>query len=111
MEEFQNACGSDDTAAVRTLFDLLDEDKSNSIEKKELVHALRHNEEAAELAKKFPRLKAMFDAEQAKREERRKKKRRSTMQPEQHAALAAAREATEGNEDLDNLIDGVVEEV
>ena len=83
FETFQDACGSDDTEAVRKLFDLLDEDGSGTIEQKELVHALRHNEEAAKLAKAFPKLKAMFDAEQQKRDAR--KQRRSTM----HKSLQA----------------------
>ena len=72
--------------ACRLAFEKFDADGSGTIEQKELVHALRHNEEAAKLAKAFPKLKAMFDAEQQKRDARKQRRSsRSTM----HISLQA----------------------
>ena len=39
-----------DVISARKLFAILDEDNSGAIDKKEMVHALRHNKEAAALA-------------------------------------------------------------
>ena len=51
VDEFFHACGGDDvdTDAARRLFAMLDEDGSGEIDQQELVHALRHNMEAAAL--------------------------------------------------------------
>lgn len=52
---FLTACGDEcDVNEVHELFEMLDEDGSGTVEKKELQHALRHNDQAAEMAERFP---------------------------------------------------------
>ena len=61
FEAFKAACGhhdgvynaEDQEASIRTLFDLLDEDLSGSVDVQEIAHSLRHNVEALDLAKHF----------------------------------------------------------
>ena len=65
--------GSDNAAKVRKLFDLIDEDHSGAIDQHELVHALRHDEEAADMAEHFPALRALLDSSQESAEQRRKR--------------------------------------
>ena len=59
FDEFAKACCADPAAdpGVRRLFDLLDEDRSGSIEAAEIVHALRVNDEASELAERYDKLR------------------------------------------------------
>ena len=58
LSEFAQACDADPDhdPGVRRLFDMLDEDKGGSVDIKELVHALRTNAAAADLAQQYPRL-------------------------------------------------------
>ena len=60
VEAFMRACGTDDADLVHKLFDLVDEDHSGQVEKKELVHALRTCREAADLAERCEGLRVLL---------------------------------------------------
>ena len=79
FEEFLKACGERaDPADVRTLFGLLDEDGSGTIERRELVHALKKNEAAHEMALKMEGLRAMFERSSRKSGGGKKKKKKKS---------------------------------
>ena len=80
LEAVSSGTSQDDLAA-RKLFDLVDEDKSGTIEKDEMVRVLRKNDEAVMLSRQFPNFLALLDSASKSVEARasRRSKRRKTM--------------------------------
>ena len=93
FEHFKGVCGVDDgqdETVVRQLFILLDEDKGGTVDVREMAHALKHNEEAMDLAKRFDTLHQFVELSTG-----RKKKKKRKMSKARRQSIARSRSQKE----------------